>query len=503
VATRICQLQTRHNTLVPFFRLPPEVLLCIVEFLFMFEKYDSRIFAASFTVKSRLLGSGWRPFMNVCTRTRALLLDSPRFWTRVGLVQNPKWVKLCMERSQSFDLSVLFCDDDIPHAECSGCGCCYNGEEQQEGSYELFHRKVSSFQQLIKDTLPRARQVDLRLSEHADFHTFIDAALCSFLPRLQSLTYHLNSSNEEMDDMPTSPLFLRGVPALTFLVLSGIDLSVTDMCFPLLVHLDLDVAYLDGDSSEMLRFLEKFPLLEHLRLEVYYSYRPPSVRIQPILLPKLRKLIVTLSLDDCMIDLRAFPSPSDELRIEVGYTMPASERSQIIDYLWDRLDVEACAVSISIKPFGSSSDLVRLHIDQHAGTKTRSVSFQWQVLSQDLPTTLERFGKLVVTMANAPYLLQLFERAATDPRGVLLSVNVVDLRGACNPHAVDTFQGWLRARVAIGDRLDLVDLNVCDEDTRCCLGREEEADVIQRMAIELRTEGLARIVMAEGCMAPI
>jgi hypothetical protein len=333
VATRICQLQTRRNTLVPFFPLPPEVLLCIVEFLFMFEKYDSRIFAASLTVESRLLRSGWRPFMNVCTRTRALLLDSPRFWTRVGLVQNPKWVRLCMERSQSFDLSVLFCDDDIPHAECSGSGCCYNEKEQQESSYELFHRKLLSFQHLIKDTLPRARQVDLRLSERADFHTPIDAALCSFLPRLQSLTYHLSSSDPDMDEMPTSLLFLRGVPALTFLVLSCIDISVTDMCFPLLFHLDLDGVYIDGDSSEMIRFLERSPLLENVRLEVYYSYSPSSIRIQPILLPKLRKLILRLSLDDCMMDLPALPSPADELRIEVGYTMPASERSQIVDHV--------------------------------------------------------------------------------------------------------------------------------------------------------------------------
>jgi hypothetical protein len=58
-----------------------------------------------------------------------------------------------------------------------------------------------------------------------------------------------------------------------------------------------------------------------------------------------------------------------------------------------------------MKPFGISPACVTLHIDQHAGTKTRSVSLQWQVLSQDLPTTLERVGKLVMTMANAPYLL--------------------------------------------------------------------------------------------------
>jgi hypothetical protein len=105
-------------------------------------------------------------------------------------------------------------------------------------------------------------------------------------------------------------------------------------------------------------------------------------------------------------------------------------------------------------------------------------------------------------MANAPYLLQLFKRAATDPRSVLFSVNAVDFRGACNPHAHDTFQGWLRARVAVGDQLDLVDLNVCHEDTRCLLGQREESDDLQRIAMELRTEGLAKIVMAEGRMVP-
>jgi hypothetical protein len=504
MATRICQLQTRRNTLVPFFRLPLEVLLCIVDFLFIIKKYDSRIFAASFRVESRHQ-SGWRPFMNVCTRTRTLLLHSPRFWTRIAPAQNPEWVKLCVERSQSLDLSVLFSDDNIPHAECEERGCCYDEEEGRERAYKLFHRKLSSFRQLIYVTLPRARQADLRLSKHIEFQVDIDAALCSSLPCLQSLTYHMHALDQEIDipTPPAPPLFLRGTPALTFLVLAGIDLSVTDLCFPLLVHLELNGVYVYGDYNSMFCFLKKSPLLEQLHLGVDYSSDPPSARTQPtILLPKLRTLIFLFSPTDYMMHLRALPPPIDELRITVMNTLTASERSQMFDHVWELLDVEASAVSVFVKPTRNSPASARLHIDQHAGTKTRSVSYQCDVLSQDLPTTLERFGKLVVTMANAPYLLQLFKRAATDPRSVLFSVNAVDFRGACNPHAHDTFQGWLRARVAVGDQLDLVDLNVCHEDTRCLLGQREESDDLQRIAMELRTEGLAKIVMAEGRMVP-
>jgi hypothetical protein len=500
---RIRRLQSRRNALVPLLRLPTEILLRIVEMLVHY--------TCTFYSPVKRLEEKWRAFMGACTHMRFLILDSPRFWAHIDLSRSVNWIELCMQRAQTSSVTVFFDDCVIPglDGECDGCSDCDSNEEgmtcerniDDEVASAIYSRRLSSITQLAQEILPRATRAEILVSRHPDFRFIIDDVIRLPLPRLHALAYIADGIDpaDKDEDIPNSRDILRGSPALVDLVLHEANVSVAGLRLPALTRLELKyVSILEG-PEHMFHLLETASNLQHLDLFVWsyesYEHHGSHLHLRPIHLPHLHTVHLNVPLPVYISHLRVLPAPSTELTVNAERITP-SKLAKLFDHVWTLLDLRQI-VHATLHRYFEAHNLGMTF--SHPGIRTGKVTHIWQSGCRNAQPTLARLKAIRVTSSPNEYPLQLFEAAAQDPLHHLCSVDVVVMNSACDPwaHAQTSLCAWLRARVLVGRRISQVDLRGCGLQSICGLGTQE-AKRLERIAAELRIEGLADEVLVEG-----
>jgi hypothetical protein len=493
---RIHQLQSRRNALVPLLRLPTEILLRIAEMLVYYKP--------TFYSPVIRLEENWRGFMGVCTHMRFLVLDSPRLWAHIDLSRSVEWVELCIQRAQTSSVTVLFNDCDIPDrgGECDGCSDCDSDEEgmtcerdvDEEVVSIIYSRRLSSITRLAQEILPRASRAEFLVTRD-DSKLIIDDVIRLPLPRLHALTYVMDGIE------PYSRGILPDAPALAHLVLHEANVSVAGLRIPALTRLELKfVSILEG-PNDMFRLLETASNLQHLNLSVWiyegYEHHGSHLHLRPIHLPHLRTLHFDLPHPVYISHLRVLPAPSTELIVNTNRIAQLSELAELFDHVWDLLDHTQIVHVTLRRDFNAAHQLGMTF--SHPGIRTGKVTQIWDSGCCNAQPTLAHLKAIRVTSDPKEYPLQLFELAAQDPLHHLCSVDVVVMNSACDPyaHAQTSLCAWLRARVLVGRRISQVDLRGCGLQSICGLSTQE-AKRLERIAAELRIEGLADEVLVEG-----
>jgi hypothetical protein len=488
--TRLRRLQARGNALVPFCRLPIEILVRIMDILAA-PTSDAPQTPADKEEKTEEKGgglAGWTHVMGTCTRMRSLVLNTPRLWAEVDLTRNAEWVKLCMERSASCPLIVTFDEDLVPWL---GCEC-------EMGERPKFSEERSAFlEEHFKSTLPRASSVNIHLPNHYELAPSIDEVLCrTAFPHLRSLTYLVDEAYDQDPTLDISREFLGGASALTQLILGGMEISVCDLSLPSLIRLELrHVEIIEGPVA-LARFVAQTPLLRDLRLEVNFQHTPSHPSILPIHLPHLRTLHIRTDSAVCLAYLRAFSVPKDELHADArsrSFPDPASLQEEFLSYIWDMLDLDGNTPMIKIgcadndhRPHSVSLEIA------HPGKCIPYVRYQSTTSLPNLQAILNRVRAIHITPGKTLSLYQLI----TPTQLRACEHVIIDTAGTHMDH--NLLRSWLRARVDAGHRVRVLDLRGCSKGCARCHNGQEEMQRILVLATQLNDERLVDEVFVDG-----
>jgi hypothetical protein len=488
--TRLRRLQARGNALVPFCRLPTEILVRIMDMLAAPTSDAPQTPACGEDKKDgkRSGLAGWTHVMGTCTRMRSLVLNTPRLWAEVDLTRNSEWIKLCMERSASCPLTVTFDEDLVPWP---GCEC-------EMGERPKFSEEQSAFlEKQFKSTLPRAASIDIHLPNHFEWAYSVDEVLCrTAFPHLRSLTYRVDEVEEHDPNLDSSREFLGGASALTHIVLAGMEISVCDLSLPSLVRLEMqDVVILEGPVA-LARFIAQTPLLEDLRLGFEFNHTPSQPSLPPIHLPHLRTLhIKTTCSKLCIAYLQAISMPKDELHACVRMASgpdAALLQGEFFNHVWDLLDTDGKTPTMKI---GSVHDYYRddrVSLETtHPGKRISSVRYQFISPLDTLKPILDRVRAIHITPGKTLSLHRLITPTQ------LMAVERVTVDEACKHTDQNLLRSWLRARIDAGHRLRLLDLRGCSKGCSSHHG-QEETQGIRTLATELNNEPLVDELFIDG-----
>ncbi|KAF8637217.1 hypothetical protein AX16_010876 [Volvariella volvacea WC 439] len=282
-----------HNSRVPISRLPPELLLEILNiYKHGIEEADRR----RVTSQSRPYGPwdytySWIVVTHVCSYWRSVTLSSPGFWSTICMpstTTSVDWIHELLSRSQSATLSFLSLQISISQGEISAVNhpshlLCHNGglrptrrlrlllyandDSNPPQDLSLSNSSVSSFDALEEITI----------HDYTLYYTSFQLLSQVFAPRasnLQSLSlrgYPWDSHDWSGSDYPnvTWNTFLRTLASLR--QLRHLDLSYT------FVHLD------DEGATEVVPI--HFPRLQTLVLHLdkikHYTRFIKSISIPP------------------------------------------------------------------------------------------------------------------------------------------------------------------------------------------------------------------------------
>jgi hypothetical protein len=262
--------------------------------------------------------------------------------------------------------------------------------------------------------------------------------------------------------------------------------------------------------ADVVRFLRRSPLLEHLYINICDSYRlfDQPANVEPIHLPRLLTLSLTADLSYLMPHLSAIPAPKDMLRVFTGgvpynvnpiaHNATGTPLKEVFVHIWDMLDITQKTPIVDIinthVPHCSSLKLT------HPGTRIRTVAFSCAGSVGVLRSVLDPVRSIRVTGPGWPGL---WDWAATDPLHHLASAESVEVAHMCNQRVPASLCAWLLARAGVNRRIRILDLRSCARQRQPdCVCDEAEKDSLQRMGPEFMNAGWAEMVLVEG-RAPV
>jgi hypothetical protein len=493
--TRLRGLQSRRNALAPLCRLPPEILVHIMDGLAAYRTEAIKASAVNGkpSEKRREL-AGWTHAMGVCTHMRALVLNTPSLWTEVDLNGSSEWVNLCTQRSSSSPLTLSFNEDVVPWPGCE----CTRGDESRYSD-----EKLSSLSHAFKEYLPRASHADIHLNTPFDLAQDVENVFCGTpFPHLRSLAYVVDDCWDDVDSfLYDSANFLAGAPNLTHLVLHGLQISIDSLTFPRLVHLEMNDVTIMERPEAVFGLVSRSPLLQELHLGVGYRYVETSSDFctPSVHLPHLRSLSIGTARTLALTHLLALPIPKDRLHVHPGGVVrhnPTPLPDELFNHLWSLLDSTHSMPMVKLEST-RTQDLVCIEL-AHAGMHVASVVYESSSSLIHLRAILNRMHSIHVSATGFGDTIGVLEQAATDPLHELAAVERIVVSTACFDRTRHGLCLWLRSRVDVGRRVRSINLCGCANAPATCPDAHAELQKLQNLAKELKEAGLAEEILVEG-----
>jgi hypothetical protein len=268
------QLRTRRNAIAcGFCRLPVELVQKIVEHLTSpaFDPSNDPSTQPS-TVPQRRNVNRWTVAAGVCSRLRAVVLDSRHLWARIFWKgRGTKWQDLCIERAGPAPLHMYI-----------AATVRYSGDHD----YQPLSAWMARARTIIVDMEPSALNMN-------GMNTLL-GAIQKPAPLLHMFSY--TGRRGRYDRCLTRFLMGGQTASLTRLMLAYTELLPAELRFPALVRLDLYHCWLPTDHAvkELFALLAAAPRLERLLLNDVRIVLPvPGTMLQwqaPQVLPRLSYL---------------------------------------------------------------------------------------------------------------------------------------------------------------------------------------------------------------------
>jgi hypothetical protein len=260
--TRLSLLRIRRNALVPFSRLPSDVVSHIIAFLVRIDHIpfvkDASMMSLSQLQNPFGKRAAWISILGVCTNVRALAINTPLLWSFIDLDARPEWIRLCIARASTSPLLVATATPAQQYTD-----------------------KIISWREQIKTLYLGAER-------------FNDAGMiyASDMPSLRA-AYFTGQHSRSPVPFPfvIHSTFLRGASScLTRLVINRARF-VAAPSFPNLSYLDLCQIDCDANPDHVLDFVEKSPALEELYInDVMCNPSAQAVPRQALKLANLARL---------------------------------------------------------------------------------------------------------------------------------------------------------------------------------------------------------------------
>ena len=222
---QLAQLKHRRNSLVPFFRLPTEMVVRI--FKLLQEDYSTPFANSTLTTKS--MGT-------TCRRLREIALQTPDLWTVIDC-RRERWAELCAQRAGLLSLDLIISrlkhvknhnadEDKVQEVDDEDEEDDEDKEDEEADEDDEDERasegsKVTPHILLIASKyLKQARSADLRLPSHDEENASSMLKLCSSLSQTSHLLRSLKLRISDHREIPT-PLLGGSSSLLQTLHLEG------------------------------------------------------------------------------------------------------------------------------------------------------------------------------------------------------------------------------------------------------------------------------------------
>jgi hypothetical protein len=361
---------------------------------------------------------------SICIQLRTLALASPSLWKYIDISGRAKWLKLCLERSRQCELVIML---------------------EQGWTQGTIVRLVS-----LKDC---AREIYLEDSPPSSHKSIQPLVIRQNLPHLRTLLYCAE------EDMPTQldASFLAGnTSSIVNLHLFHVNIPAP-ISLPALVHLRLTHVSCGPHPAYLIQTIERSPLLEHMHIhDVAWSLY--ETRSRRIVLPHLESLSLRGQAHLVAMLVQHLPDPSRhiDIRIETEYSST------------DDATTLACHKEILVRVralFNTPNHVLRLVPSHKAG---HHIPVVWTLAVQEkdgAPAScyfsdfyrIQDF-RLLLNLSPTIYVEDvewrqhpLFIQAARDPIAWLPNLQALYVEASGIQHY--DLQAWLRARIAVGNRL--------------------------------------------------
>jgi hypothetical protein len=288
----ICALYTRRNAFTPPCRMPPDILLRILELVIHVEQKEKEESSQGSNDWKDIAKQhvSWVRILSTCTHIRAVALSFPSLWTNIDLNRKSKWIKMCLARSASVLLSI----------------CCRGGSK----SAVLPNRKLASL-------FMRSKSICLA-DITPEVTTVLHESLARPMPHLRVL--HYLSLPE--DRFTLRQQFLAGeTSSLTKLVLGHLILHSQGLHFPNLVFLGLSKVDVENSIERILRLVSTAPRLRELYIS-NIAITQSTTKLPVAHLPDLEVLDVRGSLKMLDILVPKLPLPGHAFRVSLQTDSP-------------------------------------------------------------------------------------------------------------------------------------------------------------------------------------
>jgi hypothetical protein len=421
---RLSALRTRRNALAsPMCRLPGDIAqhLFRIHFENVHQIYDMFLHDGIFDLPKIHHATA---IFSICTHLRNLALASPSLWKYIDIAWRKEWRKLCLKRSCRCELVIM----------------CEQG--WMRGTLE---RLIS-----LKD---RAREIYIQDSPPSLHQSIQPLVIQKDLPHLRTLLYCAE------EDIPTQldASFLAGnTSSIVNLHLFHVNIPAS-ISIPALVHLRLTHVTCESHPACLIQTIERSPLLEHLHIHdvAWSNYES---RCRRIVLPHLESLSLRGQVNLVAMLMQHLPDPSRRIDIRIETDHSGVDDDTIL----------ACHKEILIRVralFNTPNHVLRL-VPSHKAGHHIPVVWTLAVQEKEGASTSCYFSdfhriqdaRLLLNLSPTIYVEDvewrqhpLFIQAARDPIAWLPNLQALYVEASGIQHY--DLQAWLRARIAVGNRL--------------------------------------------------
>ena len=302
----VYRLRALHNSTLPLYQLPPEIILHVLQFLGR-GRSDSK-WALAYTA--------------VCRYWRETLFSYPLLWTSIDLGNRDTFNQLCLALSKNADLAIRLHDAASRSVRSSAMRSPYFNNMLAPHSHRIARLDLEPYSLV---TLHRSSMLSIL---DGPMERLTTLTLSSMVDVGHPLHLHLDS---------------RHFPHLEILSLHGVSIDWDDFVLPRLVSLTLAMIYDDPRQPTLdafLHFLNAAPLLQILSLDGL------TFPLSPITSSPFRSLIPL----DHLHTFR-FLDPSPRCRALIAHlSLPAGVSVTIIGFPFE-VPVDGAAVPANVQVF--------------------------------------------------------------------------------------------------------------------------------------------------------
>jgi hypothetical protein len=328
-------LRKQRNALVPFHRLPAEVVLCIFRFAKESKRDPDDLLQDIFYSSSKFITPSrdefdltWVYLMSTCARLREIALASCELWQSEGIQVpgSPQWRDLCLQRKQSLDPLFLHCttSDD----------CC---EEKARIVRNTLMALATTHLPLVTEAhLVISTSTVLDETEQKSEQTLLRvlSQTCDYLKYLRISWKHFTLHSDVLGGASHS---------ITTLVLSDVQFFETWPRFTCLCN--LMISYHSSHDSRahrhnLLTWLASLDTIEVLAIQSNYYYRDTYEEVPQddelpkfIILPRLRILRIKDSSFDVLTLLQALSEPRHGLDVTIEWDNHQNDNTSIENFI--------------------------------------------------------------------------------------------------------------------------------------------------------------------------